>query len=402
MPNQTYDLIILGAGPAGLMAAGRAAALGRRVLVLEKALRPAGKLLLAGGGKGNVTNRSVSLTDYVGEDSLFAAEALRRFTPDMFLRGLARAGVAIEEREEGRIFCAHSAKDVLNMLLKALPAEHCRVLCGRRVLEIQVTGGRFLIQTEGEGGAMSHAAPRLIVATGSPAWPQCGADDSGLRLLHGLGHKIIPARPILAPLVLPPGAPLLGLAGISAMARVSCDVPGAPQFVEPILFTHKGLSGPAILQISCYWRKESALSLDFLPQHNLRELLDKATGGATPQSLLHNFLPDRLVNALLPAGLAKRRVAELSRKERNLIIDAVCAHKVTPLRSEGMGRAEAAAGGVDTREVDAASMESRLVAGLFLCGEVLDVTGRLGGYNLHWAWASGSLAGESAAGLTGP
>ena len=390
--KNAYDIIILGAGPAGLSAAGAAAALGRRVLILEKSPRLAVKLLLAGGGKGNITNISVSTGDYIGENSAFAAEALRRFTPATLLRRLDKAGINVEEREEGRIFCVHSAKDVLDMLLKALPAERCRIINNCSILDITIDSDEFFVRT----GERIFAAPKLIAATGSAAWPQCGADDSGLQLMCKLGHRIVPGRPVLVPLVLPPDSPFADLAGISARARVGCDLPETPEFTEPVLFTHKGLSGPAILQISCYWPKGAALQLDFLPQGNMAELLDKAEGKATPQSILSRLLPDRLCRALLPPHTADRRAAELSRKDRALTAAAVHQCRLTPVRTEGLARAEAAAGGVDTAEVDLLTLESKLVSGLFFSGEILDITGRLGGYNLHWAWASGKLAGEAA------
>ncbi len=392
--EESYDLIILGAGPAGLTAAGAAVELGRRVLVLEKSPRLAIKLLLAGGGKGNVTNTMVTASDYVGENPSFAGKALKRFTPKMLLRRLSEAGIALEEREHGRIFCARSAQDVLDMLIAALPVERCRIVRDCRVSDIALERGVFSVRA----GEHIFQAPKLIAATGSAAWPQCGADDSGLQLMRKLGHRIVPGRPILAPFVLPPDSPLADLAGISALTRVGCDLPGTPEFTEPVLFTHKGLSGPAILQISCYWRKNTALFLDFLPHENMAALLDKAVGGATPQSILNHLLPDRLCRALLPSHLAMRRAAELSRKDRLLIAAAVHHCNVTPLRTEGLARAEAAAGGVDTSEVEAATMRSKLAPGLFFCGEILDITGRLGGYNLHWAWASGQLAGEVAGG----
>lgn len=394
--EENYDFIILGAGPAGLTAAGAAAAKGQRVLILEKASRPAGKLPLSGGGKGNITNLSVSVSDYIGENPAFAAPALRCFTPELLLRRLSQAGIALEEREEGRIFCARSAGDVLKMLLEALPAEGCRIFCGHKASEINFNCGAFSVQTEGEGATSFFTAPKLLVATGSAAWPQCGADDSGLRLMRRLGHKIIPARPVLAPLVLPTDSPFAELAGISALARVSLASPDSPKFTEPVLFTHKGLSGPGILQISCYWRSNMPLLFDFLPHDDFSILLDRAKGAATPQSLLSNFLPDRLCRALLPPHLATRHASELSRKERSSIADSIHQLTLTPLRTEGMSRAEAAAGGVDTSEVNPATLESKLIPKLFFCGEVLDITGRLGGYNLHWAWASGMLAGEAA------
>lgn len=395
MENSTYDLIILGAGPAGLTAAGAAAARGRRVLILEKASHPAGKLLLSGGGKGNVTNRSVRATDYVSEGSSgFVVPALKHFTPDMLLRRLAESGIAVEEREHGRIFCVRSAKDILDMLLAALPGSRCRLQCNCAIADINFERGFFFVRAEGR----LVSAPKLIAATGSAAWPQCGADDSGLQFLRKLGHRIVPARPVLVPFVLPPDTPFTDLAGISVLVRVGCSAPGAPEFTEPVLFTHKGLSGPAVLQISCYWRKGDALRLDFLPQQDMAALLDRATGKATPQSILSNFLPDRLCRALLPEQTATRRAAELSRKDRTLTAEAVHNYNVIPLRTEGLARAEAAAGGVDTSEMESETMESKLVPGLFLCGEVLDITGRLGGYNLHWAWASGDLAGKTVGG----
>ena len=390
--KNTYDIIILGAGPAGLSAAGAAVALGRRVLVLEKSSRLAVKLLLAGGGKGNVSNTSVAVSDYIGENPAFAAETLRRFTPEMLLRRLGKAGIALEEREEGRIFCLRSAKDVLDMLLKALPAERCRIVNNCSVSDIAIDHGGFFVRA----GERIFTAPKLIAATGSAAWPQCGADDSGLHLMRKLGHRIVPGRPVLVPLILPPNSPFADLAGISALARVGCDLPGTPEFAEPVLFTHKGISGPAILQISCYWQKGVALQLDFLPQSDMAALLDKAGGKATPQSILSRLLPDRLCRALLPPHTVDRRASELSRKDRALTAAAVHQCSITPMRSEGLARAEAAAGGVDTAEVDPLTLQSKLAPGLFFCGEILDITGRLGGYNLHWAWVSGKLAGEAA------
>jgi len=196
---------------------------------------------------------------------------------------------------------------------------------------------------------------------------------------------------------MPPEWPLAGLAGISLPVRISCAAPESPVFEDALLFTHKGVSGPAVLQISCWWSKGTAVCIDFLPGEDAAALLDRATGKATPLSVLARRLPERLAAALLPVDTATRRVAELSRAQRTAVADALRRHTVTPSRNEGLAKAEAAAGGVDTREVDPFTMQSRLVPGLFFCGEMLDVTGRLGGYNLHWAWASGTVAGEAAA-----
>ncbi|MCC8193464.1 MAG: aminoacetone oxidase family FAD-binding enzyme [Deltaproteobacteria bacterium] len=386
-----YDIITLGAGPAGLTAAIHAAKEGARVCILDKATRPGVKLLLAGGGKGNLTNRHVAPGDYVGENPAFAAPALERVPPETILTVLEKAGIPLEEREHGRIFCQRSARAVLDFLLGRLPRT-VALQTGMAATGIRHLGGAFTVSCN---DAAFHA-PRCILATGGPAWPQCGADDSGLRLARLLGHRVVPPRPVLVPFVMPPDWPLAGLSGISLPARVTCDAPGSPGFTDSLLFTHKGLSGPAALQISCWWRKGSPLRIDFLPDRDVGRLLDAATGKATPGSVLARLLPERLLAALLDPAVTRRRIAELSRKQRTALADAVHRHAVTPLRTEGLTKAEAAAGGVDVAGVDPETMQSRLVPGLFFCGEVLDITGRLGGYNLHWAWASGTVAGVAA------
>lgn len=387
------DIIIIGAGPAGLAAASAAARHGKRVLILEKSQRVATKLLLAGGGKGNITNKRVSPADYMGETPDFPAYALDRCTPEMVCRALEKANIPLEECDHGRIFCKTSAKDVLRLLLSRLPKHLCRLETGAAVARVETGPDGFAVTC----GDAAYKAPRLIAASGGPAWPQCGADDSGLRLMRLLGHRIAPPRPVLCPLVMPPDWPLAGLAGVSLPVRVACGAPGAPAFTDALLFTHKGVSGPAALQISCYWRKGIDVTIDFLPKTSAEKILDAATGKATPRSLFSGLLPDRLLAALIPPDVAARRAAELSRKQRAALADALHNHVVRPSRNEGLSKAEATAGGVDAKEADPFTMESRIVPGLFFCGEILDVTGRLGGYNLHWAWASGLVAGEAAA-----
>ena len=390
-----YDVIILGAGPAGLTAAAVAGKAGARVLVLEKSARPGRKLLLAGGGKGNVTNRVVGCSDYVGEYTDFAAYALELTSSETIMTRFSDAGIALEEREFGQIFCVKSAGDILEKLLNDLP-DTCRVARNLTAQKVTPPGvknsGLFTVHT----GEASFCAPKLIAATGSPACPQCGADDSGLKLMRALGHKIIPVRPVLVPFVMGHASPFAELAGISVTAHVRLEADTAPTFTAPLLFTHKGMSGPAMLQLSCFWRKGQTILIDFLPKDDITTRLDTATGKTTPRSLLSKHIPERLAIALLPPALAQRRIAELSRKDRIALAQSVHAHPIMPARTQGMLHAEAAAGGVDTREFDPYSMQSRIVPGLFCCGEMLDITGRLGGYNLHWAWASGTVAGHGA------
>ena len=389
-----YDTIILGAGPAGLTAAGYIAKQGLRTLILDKAPRPGTKLLLAGGGKGNITNRRIEISDYVGENPKFAAHALKRLPPEHVLAELHKAKIPLEEREHGRIFGTASARVLLNLLVAKLPQPQCTIRTDVAVTGICHADGIFTISC----GNNTVQTPRCILATGSPAWPQCGADGSGLHLARELGHRIVPVRPILVPFVMPQDWVLADLSGISLPVRITCDTPNAPTITDSLLFTHKGISGPAALQTSCWWRKGSSLRIDFLPESNATALLDSATGKATPTSTFSRFLPERLLAALLDPTLVRRRVAELSRKQRTAIADAIHKHGVIPVRTEGLAKAEAAAGGVDVAEIDPTTMQSRLIPGLFFCGEILDITGKLGGYNLHWAWASGALAGQHAAG----
>lgn len=398
MPD-SYDILIAGAGAAGLFCAMTAARSGKRVLILEKQKEPARKLRMAGGGKANFGNRTVSAADYISENPAFTTPALKAFPADRFAALLAEHGIPVEEREYGQLFCRRSAADIIDLLRGECERSGCRLVRESPVESVEklpAEHGGFRVLSSGREYRCAH----IVLASGSPAWPLSGADDSGLRLARSLGHRIIPSRPVLTPLILPADSPLTELAGISAPVRIGCDVPDSPSFAYPLLFTHKGISGPAVLQISCYWRKGASLSIDFLPEGNVTALLDaKESGKLTPKSLLTRLLPERLALALLrplpQPESATRKCAELSRAQRAAIHAAVHAHTVTPLRSEGLARAEACAGGVDTSEVNPKTMESRLVPGLFFCGEILDVAGRLGGYNLHWAWASAHTAGQT-------
>lgn len=387
-----YDVIIIGAGASGLFCAAEAGARGRRVLILDRAREPGKKLLLAGGGKANVTNRSVSAANYVGGDPAFTASAIASFSPESLLRLLEQTGIAVEEREHGQLFCRLGARALLDMLLARCRNAGCTLRFERPAEAVEKTPEGFTVHS----GRENFSASALVLATGSGAWPQCGADDSGLRLARLLGHRIVPPRPVLSPLVMPAEWPLHGLAGISTDVRIACDTPDSPSFTLPLLFTHKGVSGPAALQASCYLRNGGSLRLDFLPHTPLVEILNAAGAGKLgARALLARHLPERLTRALLPPDISERKSAELSRKDRDRLRDALHNHAVTPLRSEGMRRAEAAAGGVDTRDADPKTMQSRILPGLYFCGEALDIAGQLGGYNLHWAWASGFAAGQA-------
>ena len=433
------DLLILGAGAAGLLAGVTAAEQGVRVTLLDAGREAGRKFRLAGGGFGNVTNLGVRPEAYVGRQPGFCARALRALPPRRVLDLLAAYGLSWEEREAGEIFCREPVARLVDGLVdrfralggQFLPERECEAV---RLEPSDLPGDlpppepgdaapgaiktRFAVESAGE---CLHARC-LLLALGSPAWPSSGATDAGWRLARSLGHRIEPARPVLTPLILPENWPLHGLAGISLPVTIRVQ---GQSFTRDLLFTHKGLSGPAALLASTFWRPGDDLHIDFLPGQSLREAIQTARGGVTVRALLRKLLPQRLADRLIesqpqpsagrphtadqiPADqiqtartqkdqgrdrdLADRHLAQLDRATREGLCVAVHAHCCRPTRTAGMGRAEAAAGGVDVEAVHPVRMESRLVPGLFFAGEILDITGMLGGYNLHWAFASGRAA----------
>ncbi len=395
-----YDAVILGAGAAGLWCGAVLAASGRRAAIVDHAAEPARKVRLSGGGKCNVTNLALTWEDYWGENPVFCRSALTRFTPEALIRRLEDAGIALEERDHSQIFCRRSAQDVVELLVRG--AQGCGLRFSRSISGVErLPGGGFLVRTSRE--ALTGRV--LIIALGNAAWPQAGASVRGLELAGSLGHRIIPPRPALAGIALPDASPLRGLQGISVNASVRRLPAGGAKGLPAkaalpaenlsLLFTHKGFSGPAGLQASVYLEPDDELSLDFLPGTPLAGLLEKA-GPVSCLGLLKRLLPDRLAEALCPPELADRRSAELSRPARDALCRAAHEHRTRPVGTEDFRKAEAARGGVDTREVSSKSMESSQAPGLFFCGEVLDVVGRLGGFNLHWAFASAEAAAAGA------
>ena len=409
-----WDAVVLGAGASGLFCAMTAAARGKTVLLIDHAAKAGRKLSITGGGKCNVTNRRVSPGDYHGDNPDFCRSALARFTPEHLIALLRNGGIELEEREHGQLFCRRSAKDVVRLFVEQCRELGCRFAMEERVRSLTTdTDGCFTVTTDGA----SHRARKAVVALGGPAWPQTGATGTGHEIARSFGHTIVPIRPALAGLVMPGDWPLAGLAGIAlpasirivpdaADSRPSRRQGAAKKKDEPaaralsLLFTHHGISGPAALQASLYWRPGMRLELDLLPflpeGEGVSPLLEaKGAGKSLCRNLCKKVLPDRLCDALLPAELGAKRCAELRRAEREALAALFRNHVARPLRTEGFARAEVTAGGVSTQELSSKSMESRIIAGLYFCGEVLDVTGRLGGYNLHWAFASGKAAGEA-------
>lgn len=397
------DVLVLGAGASGLMAAREAARRGLAVTILERAGCPGRKLALSGGGKANFTNRSVTTRDYLCRpDGAFCAPALAAFPPRAMLDLVAAWGLLVEERDHGRLFLTVPAQRLVQALISDCAAAGCRLLCGCDVSALRHDGRVFVADTS----RGQWCARAVILALGSPAWPAAGGTATGWELARGLGHAPTPPRPVLAPFLLDPAHPLAhvlrDLAGVSLPARLTLatDTTEARTFDDDLLITHDGLSGPLALGASLFWRKGTSLCLDFLPDEDVERLLDAAGGGRTPRALLRGRLPQRLLDTLWPMPEARRKIAELSRAARHGLAHALQNVCLVPAGLGGLERAEVCSGGVPVSELDARSMESRLVPGLHITGELLDVTGRLGGYNLHWAWASGVSAGRAV--LTAP
>jgi len=388
----THDAIILGGGAAGLMCATIAGQRGRRVLVLERAEAVGKKILISGGGRCNFTNLNIAPDRYLSANPHFAKSALARYTPRDFIELVERYGVAWHEKTLGQLFCDGSAGQIVALLLaECAQAEKMgggvEVRCGMEVGEVAHADGVFSV-----GDA---SAPALVVATGGPSIPKMGATGFAYELARRFGLKVVEPRPALVPLTLG-GEDVLfrELSGVSAEVVASA---GATAFREAALFTHRGLSGPAILQVSSYWRPGETVSVDFLPDRARGWLTGakRTTPRATLRALLREALPERLA-----ATLAERLGidGELHHQSDAALRDAearLARWTFRPNGSEGFAKAEVTLGGIATAELSSKTMEARRVPGLYAIGEAVDVTGWLGGYNFQWAWASGVAAGEA-------
>jgi predicted Rossmann fold flavoprotein len=382
-----YDAIVLGAGAAGLMCAIEAGKRGRRVLVLERSERMGKKILISGGGRCNFTNLHTAAENFISSNPHFAKSALARYHPESFIKLVEKHGIAYHEKKLGQLFCDRSASDIIAML-----EEECRAARVDTCLNIKIRAvqkqGSFLVHT----GETTFSAPRLVVATGGLSIAKIGATSFGYDLARQFGLEIQPPRPALVPLVFSEAdrRRWCELAGVSADVIAST---GGQAFHEKMLFTHRGISGPAILQISSYWDGRAPIAIDLAPGFDLNALL-RERGPRTEsswKSLLREILPRRLADRWLEVNPAVTRSDRgLVEAERRLH----CWH-VQPAGTEGYAKAEVTAGGVDTAELSARTMESRKIPGLYFIGEVVDVTGQLGGFNFQWAWASGYAAGQA-------
>ena len=404
MPSPArFDAIILGAGAAGLFCAGQAGQRGLKVLLIDHADRVAEKIRISGGGRCNFTNRETTPVQFLSANPDFCRSALARYTPADFMALMQRHGVAFHEKHQGQLFCDGSSQQVIDLLLAECAAgrvQHWQP-CG--VAAVRPAAAGFELDTD--RGPVQAA--QLVVATGGLSIPKIGATDFGHRLARQFGHKIVEPRPALVPLTFDTAtwAPFVALAGASLDVAISTGVGRQRgQFREDLLFTHRGLSGPAVLQISSFWRPGQALTLDLLPGQDIGAALALAKQTSRRQlgTVLADWLPQRLAEAWLASlGLdASRPLAEQRDRDLHRLAESLSRWQITPDGTEGYRKAEVTAGGVDTRALDSRSMASKRQPGLHFIGEVVDVTGWLGGYNFQWAWASaaacaGALAASS-------
>ena len=392
------DAVILGAGAAGLYCAGIAGQRGLRVLVIDHAAKVAEKIRISGGGRCNFTNRDTTPAQFLSANPHFCRSALARHTPADFIGLVRRHGIGFHEKHKGQLFCDDSAEQIIRMLLAECEAGGVQRWQPCTLATVRTVDNGFELDTS--AGPVRCA--QFVVASGGLSIPKIGASDIGHRLARQFGHALVPPRPALVPLTFDARdwAPFVPLAGASLPVQVTTGSgKAAGRFDEDLLFTHRGLSGPAILQISSFWQPGQPLRLDLLPGQDAAETLRTAKAATRRQlgNVLAGLLPQRLAEAWL-ARLdldATRPLPEVRDKDLQRLAETLARWSITPDGTEGWRKAEVTAGGVDTRELDSRSMESRRQPGLHFIGEVVDVTGWLGGYNFQWAWASAAACAEA-------
>lgn len=389
------DVLVIGAGASGLMCAGEAGKRGRRVLVIDHATKPGQKICMSGGGKCNFSNMHISSDHYISSNPHFCKSALKQFSNQAFTDLLKKHDIAFEERDHGRLFCKDSATDILDMLLKECRKGQVSFLLNTGILSVEnrCQDNLFKISTT----SADHFCKSLVIATGGLSIPNAGASPFGYKIAEQFNINVLPVRAGLVPFTLQPEdkIKLSPLSGIAVDAMVTA---GKESFRENLLFTHRGLSGPAILQASSYWKPGQPIGINLLPDENLLETLkecQKKGSKKTIKSILADYLPKRLIQIMIEEKVVEQSIQETSLKKLNQICEKLHQFFITPCGTEGYRTAEVTLGGVDCNEISSKTMEARNIKSLFFTGEVLDVTGRLGGYNLQWAWSSGWCAGHN-------
>ena len=387
------DAIVLGAGGAGLFCAFTAGQRGARVLVLDHANKPGKKILISGGGRCNFTNVEAEASRYLSANPHFAKSALSRYTAQDFTELVDAHGIAWHHKTLGQLFCDGSAKQIVDMLLQECERGSVQIEMGAAISSVEHSDGVFSVRH----GGTTYRAPQLVIATGGPSIPKLGATGFAYDLARQFGLKVVEPRPALVPLTLPGTEALFReLSGVATEAVVRA---GKAVFREAVLLTHKGLSGPAILQASSYWRHGEAVTVDFLPDGGTDTLLNSKSNrpNASLSQTLGRVLPTRLADALSERIGITNCLGDTKDRELRSIGERLKNWRFEPNGTEGFAKAEVTVGGIATTELSSRTMEARRVPGLYAIGEAVDVTGWLGGYNFQWAWASGHAAGTAIA-----
>ena len=404
-----FDVVVIGAGAAGLFCAAQAGQLGLKVLLVDHSEKVAEKIRISGGGRCNFTNRDATPAQFLGENPHFCRSALSRYTPQDFTELLRRHGIGFHEKHKGQLFCDHSAEDVIDMLLAECAAGQVTRWqpCSIKSVLYADRAGAISYQIQSDRGIIE--APQVVIATGGLSIPKIGATDFGYRIARQFGLRLVEPRAALVPLTFDGDAwtPYAQLAGLALPVRIETGAPDASAkqrkkavvFAEDLLFTHRGLSGPAVLQISSFWREGQTIRIDLAPGVDLPALLRRAKAASKKRvaNELAAIVPSRLADAWAGQDAALQRpISEATDKALLSLSQRLADWQITPSGSEGYKKAEVTVGGVDTRDLSSQTMESTQ-PGLYFIGEVVDVTGWLGGYNFQWAWASAFACAQALA-----
>ncbi|MCS5708447.1 NAD(P)/FAD-dependent oxidoreductase [Candidatus Berkiella cookevillensis] len=392
--SKNYDVVILGAGAAGLMCAIEAAKRKRQVLVIDHANKPGKKILMSGGGRCNFTNLHTSPDKYISHNPHFCKSALSRYTPWHFIELINKYRIAYHEKHLGQLFCDEKSKDVVDLLLAECQKYGVSIQLGQSITEVhQRAENQFTLVAI---NAVHYQCESLVIATGGLSIPTMGASGFGYNIAKQFEMPVHPTRAGLVPLTLHK-QDVERFASLSGVSQDICAMVNKQSFKESMLFTHRGLSGPAILQISSYWKAGEAVVINLCPHYSIAQLIEntlKISGNQSLKTFLRHLLSKRLVSILWSADFLDKSLKSLSSKEIAALEKSVHAWEIVPNGTEGYRTAEVTLGGVDCNAVSSKNFEANAVKGLYFIGEVLDVTGWLGGYNFQWAWASGWSAGQ--------
>ncbi|MFA1660362.1 NAD(P)/FAD-dependent oxidoreductase [Klebsiella quasipneumoniae] len=385
---ERFDAIVVGAGAAGMFCAAQAGQLGCRVLLLDNGKKPGRKILMSGGGRCNFTNMYIEPAAYLSQNPHFCKSALARYTQWDFIELVGKYGIAWHEKTLGQLFCDDSAEQIVNLLLAECEKGGVQIRLRSEILSVERDEQGYRLQVNGE----TLATKKLVIASGGLSMPGLGASPFGYKIAEQFGLKVLPTRAGLVPFTL--HKPLLEqlqvLSGVSVPSTITAE--NGTLFRENLLFTHRGLSGPAVLQISSYWQPGEFVTVNLLPDCNLEDFLNEQRGAHPNQSLKNTLamqLPKRLVECLQQLGqIPDVTLKQLNVRDQQALVETLTAWRVQPNGTEGYRTAEVTLGGVDTNELSSRTMEARKAPGLYFIGEVMDVTGWLGGYNFQWAWSS--------------